>query len=305
MTPPAALVIGAAVGYAPTQIQPFLSSLRAAGYAGPVALIVAHDFPSARERPFDGVLWVRRPRPWAARWQRRMRRVLASVLGPLREWRLQHDAGVPDWALAVVRNYHHPSVSRYADYFELVRDSNAQWIVLSDVRDVIFQQDPVAGLSEPALYVSIESIRYTLGSEPFNRKWITRAYGEDTLKRIADAPVSCSGVTLGDRASVLDYLGQMVREIVRLTPRIVFDFGYDQAAHNVILNRAAPPARIIRLHTLESAVATINGTEDAELQFDDQGRLLNRDGGQVVAIVHQYDRNSLTRSHAEALVKSG
>lgn len=45
-----------------------------------------------------------------------------------------------------------------------------------------------------------------LGTCPFNNGWIQACYGKEAAKSIARHVVSCSGVTLGSRNSILVYV---------------------------------------------------------------------------------------------------
>lgn len=296
------LVLGAAIGYTAEQIEPFLTSLRQTSYDGDVALLVdprlAGRFAAmplfrdvillraAQWIPFrrgwvrgDGVFTTRRWWPihtllWI--WMRALN--FLPVPAALR-LRLQ---AMPACLLFP------PSVSRYFHYHAFVRSSGHERVLISDVRDVLFQDDPFASLPRAGLAVGLETPRLALGAEPWNAKWLREAYGEDTLRRLADRPIACSGVTYGDRASMQAYLKAMLLEFTHLGSDACATSAIDQGVHNYLLWAGKLP-QAHHLITLRSTLATLALVEEGELRFDAHGRLVNLDGS-AISLVHQYDR---------------
>lgn len=296
------LVLGAAIGYTAAQIAPFLLSLRKAGYCGDVALMVdPQKMAGARTSPlFEGVTliaarqWL--PVRYRLFWGRR-RWALAALWVPLRSllWVLLRVAAKLPLGqargrlqLRLAATLYAPTEGRYLRAMEFIEAHAHSRILLTDVRDVVFQGDPFKHMPGTGLAVSMESPSHTLATEPFNAGWIKLAGGAAMLRQIGDRPVSCSGVTGGDRASILHYLRLMNREILGLGLRAAGQSGVDQGIHNILV-WTGQLGEIHRLETLASPVATLGAVDPADLKLDEYGRLLNRDGS-VVGILHQYDR---------------
>lgn len=286
------LILGAAVGYDVEQLAPFLESLRRSGYRGDIALIVDA---SMRERlsaspVLDGVellgvpYWARcrtpvfhprnlRSLPW-------LPLQLSGWLGMQAAPRAQAER----WAC----KFFHPQISRYFVFRDYLVAHPYQRVLLSDVRDVLFQSNPFETLPQRGLAVSMESTQYAIAEEPWNSSWIRTGYGNDMLRTVGDNPVSCAGVTYGDGNAMRRYLDLMIDELLSLPWRATLRAGMDQGVHNVLL-WTGRLKEVVQLSTLESPVATLNEIGTQNLHFDAQDRLLNGDGS-LVSIVHQYDR---------------
>lgn len=158
-------------------------------------------------------------------------------------------------------------------------------VLLTDLRDVMFQDSPFAMRGEAPLDLFLEPQR--IGNCPMNRRWIAGLYGEDGVAPLLEEGICCVGTTRGTRAAMLDYLGAMAAEFDRLAGEGKEPFwGWDQAVHN----RLAHGGRFAgcALHRSgEGAVQTLY--HERVFRFDRRGRLLNRDG-RVCPVVHQYDR---------------
>lgn len=243
------LILGLAAGYHYGDVRPFLVSLKRAGYTGGTVLFV-----SDTTRDTD-----------------RMRAHGATVIPFKRPGCL---ADVP---------YNGLRYFLYRDYLRATARSCSR-ILLSDVRDVVFQRDPFDFPWPDGLNAVLEDRRATVGSCPFNSRWVREHLGADALAAMADKPVSCSGTTVGDRAAVLHYLDAMTR---LLHPPATGKgmAGYDQGVHNHLLHSGQVTAS---LHDNAGPILTLAQTQ-GEPAVDGQGRILNEAGVPALA-VHQYDR---------------
>lgn len=294
-------MLGAALGLDAKQVMPFLDSLRNTGYAGDVALVVdrrlaaelsedahARGVELVRGRSLLPVSFLRmhRGRIWKRVW------TPLQILG----WGLVKAAGrlrVAGGAATTAQRLLAelictPMEARFLRYERLLDLHPHDRILICDVRDVVFQRDPFVDLRGPGLAVSIETRRYTIGDEPLNAKWVRDTYGQDVLSRIGANPVTCVGVTYGDREGMALYLRLMRAEIVRLSARAAREGGADTAIHNYLVwtGRLADPRL---LEALASPVATLNGIPERDVPLNAQGRLLNGDGSEP-SVIHQYDR---------------
>ena len=289
------VVLGTAMGYSADQLRPFIRSLRRCGYGGDVILLVDRSVASAvaSDPDFAGVAlrvapfwfpmkfgWMKRPRRmWVARIILFPGWVLMRLLALLRTTRPLAET----LAMRVVP----PTESRFIHYARILRDSRYGRVLITDVRDVLFQVDPFEVLDVDALAVGMESDRYRLGDERWNAWFIERAYGPAMLEQLREFPVSCSGVTYGSNAAMLHYLGLMASEIVRL--RFVATLQpLDQGLHNKLLWTGAV-GDFVRLEAFNGAIGTVHPDDDDFIVLDEAGYFLNRNGSRI-AVLHQYDR---------------
>ena len=295
------LVLGAAVGYSAEQLTPFLGSLRVSGYKGDIALVVDRESVETlrQSRMLEGVALIP-VRYWgscrAPITHKKNLRSLAWLPLHFSGWlalrmasmgllgRARAASSVIEWA----QSCSHPIMSRHFHYREYLREHPYRRVLLSDVRDVLFQTNPFDHLPHDGLAVSLES-GYTLAEEYWNSGWVRITYGASTLRAIGHNPVSCAGVTYGDGASICRYLDLLLSELYALSFRANLTAG-DQGVHNVLLWTGRLGA-FTPLPTFDSPVATLNEVGAEKLRFDAQGRLLNHDGTPV-SIIHQYDRHA-------------
>jgi hypothetical protein len=295
------LVLGAAIGLSSDAVRPFLRSLRGAGYAGPIGLLVD---PALKKQLLNeplaaGVTLIgaRRylpfrlrmlERPWMLRWlwspiervSWRLRRLLGKLArGSGQRFALQF--WIARWVCT-------PMEARFLSYRRFLEVHPHRRVLLTDVRDVVFQRDPFADLPSSGLAVSLESADYTIATEHHNAHWIERAYGRKMLERIGDNRVSCVGVTYGDGSAIWRYLVLVTEEILRLSPSQLGIGGADTAIHNVLI-WTGQLGSVHQLETLASPVATFNGIDQQAVRISDAGTVLNRDGSEP-SILHQYDR---------------
>ena len=87
-------------------------------------------------------------------------------------------------------------------------------MILSDIRDVVFQKDP-RGIKHSELDCYLEDDSMTLGTCPENSSWIKGSYGEDELEKLKDKRITCSGVQVGTQEGIEYYLRSLIEEVVR------------------------------------------------------------------------------------------
>ena len=289
------LVMGAVWSMAAAQVEPFVVSLRRTGFSGRICLVAARLdpaeaaataalvdelilvdelYPAVAPLPVVRALnWIKRTRGTRRHYQRMFRlaarlptRAGKTALVTDLEFRLQ--------GLQSLRYRH------YAD--RLNRGDGIDRVLLSDVRDVIFQDDPFKWICSE-LDVFLEDENVTLGAPGFNSMWIRDLYGDAVLRTYEEQTVSCSGVTGGTRSGVARYSDALAAELRRfdipLGPR-------DQAAHNWLLRSG-------RLPDATAHPNQMSGVFTVSVQFppglSPESEVLNSDGS-LPAVVHQYDR---------------
>lgn len=246
------LVLGAAVGFAPAQVHAFLESLHAAGYAGDVVMLVGpRDLALARYLRARGVTPAR---TWFIR----------RLHGPIHAYRFELFAA-----------YLRKTLARYDQ------------VLVTDVRDVVFQAHPFAGISDPACHFFLEGDRRTIGNEPTNMVYMRAFLPPAEVERIAACRISCCGVVLGGAPAMAAYLERMAADLAAVPFAVRRKIGADTAFHNRMahLTHAVPVTLVENnLH-----VATM-GIEPVSTYRIGPDHLIRTVDGGLPAILHQYDR---------------
>ena len=162
-----------------------------------------------------------------------------------------------------------------------------EWVLLADVRDVVFQRNPFSFPYPPGLSAASERSGSTIGQSRGNSKWLWEVGGFRQLRRHAKATPICSGTIVADGTTMRDYLDLMTEHLRRCYFWGLFD-AIDQGLHNYFVhNKMISPLKIFEnwsgpYLTLDSEVITPE-------RKTREGYLCNRDES-IVPIVHQYDR---------------
>ncbi len=171
-----------------------------------------------------------------------------------------------------------------------------EFVLLADVRDVVFQSNPFDYPFEPGLSVASECVRGTIGRSRGNLKWLWEVAGWRELRRLSASAPICVGTIMADNATMSTYLGLMTKHMRRCYFWGLFD-GIEQGLHNYFVhNKMIEPLHIC---------LNWNGpflTLDSEIILPENknhdGFLCNSEG-LIVPIVHQYDRIKNLYRHGE------
>ncbi len=193
-----------------------------------------------------------------------------------------------------LHHFYHISSGRYFLYFRYLNRRKEKYsaVLLSDVRDVIFQSDPFRYATLPGIYCFLDpTVR--LGDEPVNARWTVNLFGEGYYQARRGRRIFCSGTILGDYESIIDLLNQLCVVLIQALPSAVGQIGDDQAAYNHLLweNRIA---NAINCENCENAVMTLKNAAMESCVFDGNGALLNLDGSPA-PVLHQYDFHSILK----------
>lgn len=253
------LVLGLSANYGPADLAPFVLSLRGTGYVGDAVLFVCNTTPDTR-------------RFLAAH---RIRAIPFDVLPML------------------PMSMNSARMLRYLDFLEeqvLALDGTTPYahVLLTDIRDVVFQGDPFARAAGADIHYYLEEAGRTVGGCPINARWMREALGEEGLRLTAASPISCAGTLLATPQALLDYLLQMCRLILEAPPLARYS-GIDQAIHTYLMTRRSA-GRAQRAVPNGEAVMTVPSGAPHGLRVMPDGRLRNPDGS-FSEIVHQYDRD--------------
>ena len=92
---------------------------------------------------------------------------------------------------------------RYKIFSSFLKNKNYDQILLSDSRDVYFQDDPF-NYNYTGEINFLED--YKIKDCPYNSKWIIKTYGNKEFLSIANNTILCSGTVLGKNEKIQEYL---------------------------------------------------------------------------------------------------
>lgn len=150
-------------------------------------------------------------------------------------------------------------------------------VLITDIRDVIFQQNPEKHMPSSGVNAFQEWEGMTIGKCPYNSKWMQQVFG--TVKW-ADLPIICAGVTSG---LLSDYCSEMWEMLSTLPPII----GLDQAVHNHLFYSCKVPAKVWANE--EAPVYTVGYIPRETVSIN--GGVISNRANAIPCMVHQYDRH--------------
>ncbi|KAH8047158.1 hypothetical protein JL721_12234 [Aureococcus anophagefferens] len=276
--------------------------LRKAGFAGDVVLATSE---AAKMRPgVEAYLRSQRVLAYGFRFSCASMRMGRRLLGTpggcvLLDWYAAGDPRRPR-PLALARYEMYATWLRYYD--------ERSYALLVDTRDTFFQADPFEGLKRRRpldLYVFQEHRELkTIGRCPFNSGWLScfdKPRGESIaawrgildrptplVKKHFDAPVHCSGSTLGSRDGARRYVAAMLDAFDEFAcHESAFDaIQSDQGYHNYLFLSGRLGALVPNVTSVPQGFGAVNTI--GALNGGD-GFVTNWDGTRS-AVVHQYDR---------------
>jgi hypothetical protein len=244
------LVLGAAVGFQRHHILPFLSSLAATDFHGHTVL-----FADLLETELYRAL-----ESWGVR-------LIGAKTGSFPE---------TAWA----------NNTRYFVYNAFLEVAGGEYdrVMLTDVRDVIFQRNPFTIDTGECLGCFEEDRRRSIGNCAINSGWIRAAFGEAALQEIAEKPIVCSGTTLGPAGEIRGYLNRMTAHLGRLD---LDNRGIDQGVHNYMIHVEGFDR--IRIFPNGTGPVLTMGHMDGRFLAGPDGTIRNPDD-EPYHVLHQYDR---------------
>jgi len=182
----------------------------------------------------------------------------------------------------------HIVIKRFFIALDIVRNhrNSLTSVMLTDCRDVFIQKNPFE-LIDQHLISGLEPKK--IKDEPLTSRWIANIYGEDILSRFSDKRVVCAGVTLGPVGEVEKYLTRMCSEIWKYLPQVTeLKWGSDQGIHNYLIYEKEILCDLT--DNQEGLIATLSLEDPSSLFKDTCSGLIQVDGN-YPNIVHQYDRH--------------
>jgi hypothetical protein len=169
-------------------------------------------------------------------------------------------------------------------------------VLLSDSRDVIFQGNPFPLVDPQVLNVFEQDPSLKYGGSNIDTDWFAKVFSPKLLNALRGKQTLCAGTVMGSPAVLLDYLARMEAEILARKYRVI-----DQAVHNKLVYLDLPKGAV-QIHSNRSGlILTLGETSgDGYEVVGDQVTV----GGEVVPVVHQYDRIPQLKSMFGAMYAS-
>lgn len=185
---------------------------------------------------------------------------------------------------------------RHLLYLQFLRKHHDEFdrIFLTDARDVCFQADPFLWNPADGLHFFLEEPANTIRVCGLQKNWTENQFGRSDAEAHLDQIISCAGTVFGDADGMLAYLSKMVALATqsRRLRKIVAD---DQGIHNYMLRENLLP-RVSIHENRRSAVLTTGTMRMTDFRMNELGQLLD-ESGNVIPVVHQYDRLPELKKH--------
>jgi hypothetical protein len=175
---------------------------------------------------------------------------------------------------------------RFPLYYLFLQNSPRKYskIMLTDVRDVLFQVDPFNFNQENCLCCFLED--NIIVNCPFNSKWIYDGFGDIVAKKFKNKRIICAGISIGSYPVIMDYLKKMIDYLMVLNN--YNETGNDQAVHNYIVYEGL--IKNIRLYENNNGpVLTMHYLKEQDLHINKEGLVVDNNNI-IINILHQYDR---------------
>jgi len=182
-------------------------------------------------------------------------------------------------------------IYRFVLYQQLLQQNQARFsnsmILLTDVRDVLFQKDPFSFPFKESFDLCFFEEQQTIGGCTSNSLWLSRIVDKTTYDRLSEKPIVCCGTTLGSFAGISRYLELMNQECSKEVAKGNAADGLDQAFHNLFFyTQVFSPLKVISLGNQNGPVNTLHY---AAKNLSADGRVVNLNG-EASYLVHQIDR---------------
>lgn len=183
----------------------------------------------------------------------------------------------------------HPHYSRWIAFERFLSvNQKYRFVLLSDVRDVVFQAsvfDNVA--SDNTLMFFEQDVLY--GDPGCDTDWYRDAFGEDALKGVLGKPALCIGTVIGDGASIKEFSKIMAMEFVR-HPYC----GVEQAVFNRLVHNKMIDIKYSIEKNCESIVGTLTSSKFFHRLSLFDRKICYADSTEPIPLIHMYERHEST-----------
>ena len=179
---------------------------------------------------------------------------------------------------------------RWELYIDFLRDKREDYAMIftADVRDTIFQADVFKFYRGNKKFLGL-ALEDGILSEPCNKSWLIRRYGEETYESIKNKRIICTGTVWGTFEEFFNFAEAMT-ENLKSNKYNYFNVS-DQATGNwLIYHENLFADIIITSENKNGQVMTIGISARENIKLDSNDNILNG-RGEIAAVAHQYDRH--------------
>ena len=198
-------------------------------------------------------------------------------------------------------NIHLFQRNRFTQIHDFLMDKKAKGeiyekILMSDLADVIFQEDPFGFEIPCGIYPAAEQnilSDITNDSSTLNMGWIQEySFLEMDPRQFDNKYVICCGTIIGYYAAILEYLNYYNHiNPLPSTENDAQGLKNDQAVMNIFVYHHLPDKIQVQKYT-ESKILTLDKIRFEDLDKNEKGQIVNKNN-ELYAIIHQIDRCNL------------
>lgn len=284
------LVMAMGSGYNENELAPFFNSLKQSGYTGDICFITreqdAHAVSNFSKVANIKIHLFREQKPMK---KNRVRKIGKFIDSTCTRYPVLRKLSVNFREKYAIKNS--CAHLRRHFFFRDILGSYAkeyQNVMMTDVRDVVFQRDPFDFEIQPgSIYYFLEAEHTRIQDCEKNSWWIREMLGEEALGRLGPNQISCGGTIIGCPQVMLMHF-KITTESIAKNLRCCNRAGIDQAPHHLIIwDRLVPNVHVIPNRA--GIILTMQTTKREHWSITDDG-LIMVDGDKVPNTVHQYDR---------------
>jgi hypothetical protein len=186
--------------------------------------------------------------------------------------------------------------ARFLKYLEYLSDVEYDKVLISDVRDLVFQSNPFENLPTEFLYFFEEDRGIRLGNCVYNAYWMNCAYDHSVLGELFWNPILCAGTVLGSKEEIIKFLKIFKQELLTIKSArydMYRSVNIDQAILNYIAYKNRQDIKLeIKLNgdIVGTVGLTVTRPEASDLiTHTSEAVSIN---GYFPSIIHQYDRHA-------------
>lgn len=174
---------------------------------------------------------------------------------------------------------------RFLFYLKYLLDNPGKYenVMLTDIRDVIFQKDIFKTIAADKIYFFLEDASEIFRTSKLNYNWCLYANGLEVTNKIIDKNVSCAGIVIGNCIHITNYLLYMQN---RLKFRADLHWGLDQGIHNAYIYTHINKQAMIIPNT-QPLILTLGAC--TMFKQHTNGAIVNQQD-EPYHVIHQYDR---------------
>ena len=165
------------------------------------------------------------------------------------------------------------------------RGDNYNQVLLTDLRDVVFQGDVFEKYSNLKSFIGCptEDVGLKNKYNPANYNWMKNVFGQEEADKLADCEIICAGTVLATVDAMKKFLVKMV-DIVGTSSRL----GDDQATFNYLARENLLDAEnVVWMDCWDGLIFSVGFFHKEHPLRMSETAILNGNGG-VPALVHQY-----------------